>query len=611
MCGIVGLAGPPIQSAAPLGPALHLLRRRGPDSEGRWASPGIALGHRRLSVLDTSRAADQPMIDPLGRGVLVYNGELYNDADLRRDLASHGWSFRTRSDTETILGALIQWGPRALARLRGMFALAFFDPSTHTLLLARDPVGIKPLYWAQSHDALAFASEPPALLSLGLIEPRPDPITVSAYLTTIRTTLGERTLYEGVRTLQPGHYLTLDIRDPCATGRTASVGAAPLGAALADHEVPGATRELIRRSVLAHLRSDVPTCSLLSGGLDSTIVCSIASEATGTLRTYAAGAHSDATDTDLCFAARLARARGWEHREAIVTPGGFAERWPAMIASLGVPLSTPNEVAINAVARLLRSEGHIVALSGEGADELFAGYEAPMRAAAAFFESGGTDAGAFLLAEAAWIPTSAKADVLLPEALRAAETDTALTMHYQALFADARSQNSDPLQATLRVVQQTNLTGLLQRLDTAMMLEGVEGRTPFADVEVAAFANALPLREKFDPRVAGPAASKIALRRAFADVVPSEILSRPKSSFPLPFQQWMTPLAATLRTSDFMRTWFTRAAVETVAAHPAELWRLAWPMLNLALWAESSLRTPHAPRTPHSLSDLAPAAQPA
>lgn len=607
MCGIVGLAGPAIQSAAPLSPALHLLRRRGPDSEGRWASPGLALGHRRLSVLDTSRAADQPMIDPLGRGVLVYNGELYNDADLRHDLASHGWSFRTRSDTETILGALIQWGPRALTRLRGMFALAFFDPHAHTLLLARDPLGIKPLYWAESQGVLAFASEPPALLSLGLIDPRPDPVSVSAYLTTIRTTLGERTLYEGVRTLRPGHILTLDVRDPRATSRTARFDAAPLGAAPADHEVPGATRELIRRSVLAHLRSDVPTCSLLSGGLDSTIVCSVASETTGTLRTYAAGARSDATDTDLCFAAGLARARGWEHREAFVTAESFAERWPAMIASLGVPLSTPNEVAINAVARLLRSEGHIVALSGEGADELFAGYEAPMRSAAEFFDSGGTDPAAFLLAEAAWIPTSAKPDVLLPESLRAASADAALTSHHQALFADAQRQGPDPLQATLRVVQQTNLTGLLQRLDTAMMLEGVEGRTPFADVEVAAFANALPLREKFDPRVAGPAASKIALRRAFADVVPPQIMSRPKSSFPLPFQQWMAPLAPTLRSSDFMRTWFTRAAIETVAAHPADLWRLAWPMLNLALWAESSLRTP---RTPHSLSDLAPAAQP-
>lgn len=606
MCGIVGLAGPAIQSAAPLGPALHLLRRRGPDAEGRWASPGVALGHRRLSVLDTSRAADQPMVDPLGRGVLVYNGELYNDADIRHDLASHGWSFRTRADTETILGALIQWGPRALTRLRGMFALAFFDPLTHALLLARDPLGIKPVYWAESRGVLAFASEPPALLSLGLLDPRPDPVTISAYLTTIRTTLGERTLYEEVRTLQPGHSLTLDVRDPRATSRVSRFGSAAAGAAPADQDLPGATRELVRRSVLAHLRSDVPTCSLLSGGLDSTIVCSVASEATGTLRTYAAGARSDSTDTDLSFAATLARARGWEHREAILTAECFAERWPAMIADLGVPLSTPNEVAINAVAKLLRAEAHIVALSGEGADELFAGYEAPMRSAAAFFDSGGTDAGSFLLAEAAWIPPSAKPDVLLPAALRAASADAALSSHYQALFADAQSLDSDPLQATLRVVQQTNLTGLLQRLDTAMMLEGVEGRTPFADAEVAAFANALPLREKFDPRVPGPAASKIALRRAFADVVPAEIMSRPKSSFPLPFQQWMAPLAPTLRTSDFMRNWFTPAAIETVAAHAGDLWRLAWPMINLALWAETSLRTP---RTPHSLSDLAPAAQ--
>lgn len=604
MCGIVGLAGPAIQSATALAPALRLLRRRGPDSEGRWAAPGVALGHRRLAVLDISHAADQPMTDPLGRGVLVYNGELYNDSDLRRDLAAHGWSFRTRSDTETILAALIHWGPRALSRMRGMFALAFFDPATQTLLLARDPLGMKPLYWAESEGVLAFASEPPALLSLGLLEPRPDPVTVSAYLTTIRTTLGERTLFEGIRTLLPGYWLSLDVRDPRATRRTGRFTPDVSGATPREQDIPGATRECVRRSILAHLRSDVPTCSLLSGGLDSTIVCSVAAEAAGTLRTYAAGAASDATDSDLSFAAGLARARGWTHHEAIVTRETFAERWPAMIADMGVPLSTPNEVAINAVARLLRAEGHIVALSGEGADELFAGYEAPMRSAAAYFESGGADAAAFLLAEAAWVPTAAKPEVLLPEALAATHSDASLTSHYRGLFAEAIGEDADPLQATLRVVQRTNLTGLLQRLDTAMMLAGVEGRTPFADVEVVALANALPLRAKFDARVSGPAGSKIALRRAFADVVPPQIMSRPKSSFPLPFQEWMAPLAPALRTSEFVRSWFSRAAIETVAAHPAELWRLAWPMLNLALWAESSLRTPR------TISDLTPAAQP-
>ncbi|MCE7974619.1 MAG: asparagine synthase (glutamine-hydrolyzing) [Leptolyngbya sp. PLA1] len=603
MCGIVGLVGPAIQSAATLGPALHLLRRRGPDSEGRWSTPGIALGHRRLAVIDRSHAADQPMVDPLGRGVLVYNGELYNDPDLRRDLGAHGWSFRTRSDTETILAALIQWGPHALARMRGMFSLAFFDPATHTLLLARDPLGIKPLYWTHADDRLAFASELPALLSLGLVRPRPDPVTVSAYLTTIRTTLDQRTLYDGVRTLLPGHWLSLDVRNPSETRQVRRFHTPAAASPPDPTEIPAATRECVRRSILAHLRSDVPTCSLLSGGLDSTIVCSVAAEAAADLRTYAAGARGEAADTDLSFAARLAASRGWTHHEAIVTPEGFAERWPAMVADLGVPLSTPNEVAINAVARLLRSEGCIVALSGEGADELFAGYEAPMRSAAAYFESGGTDAPAFLLAEAAWVPTAVKPEVLLPDALSDAHADAELIAHYRELFALASRQDSDPLQATLRVVQQTNLTGLLQRLDTAMMLEGVEGRTPFADVHVAAFANALPLRSKFDPRVAGPAGSKIALRQAFADAVPPEILSRPKSSFPLPFQQWMAPLAPSLRSSDFIRSWFSRAAIETVAAHPAQLWRLAWPMLNLALWAETSLRTPHA------LSDLSPAAQ--
>lgn len=615
MCGILGIAcalgGRIGLTDAQVVRLRDTMSHRGPDASGLWRSEQrhVALAHRRLAVIepDPPEHGAQPMTTEDGRFVLVYNGELYNDGALRRELARCGTVFRTRCDTETVLRALAAWGADALARLRGMFALALFDSAEHRLLLARDPLGIKPLYLHVGRGdggPVVFASEIAAILAHPAVRAEPDWAAVSAYLTTIRTTLGERTLFDGVQTVRPGEAVTIDL----AHGPVASVRRAAFwrSAPVRGHgemdacEAASLVRSAVRESVGAHLRSDVPVCSLLSGGLDSTIIAALAaaSEPPGGLRTYAAGHDDGAPDADLACARRAAAELGTAHTEALITRDLFLERWPEMVGRLGVPLSTPNEVAINEVARRLRADGRVVALSGEGADELFAGYDAIVSAAMQF-ESAHAAAlradpanarvhRAMLHVNAgAWTPPEHKADVLAPWAWNAGGRDEGWTRELARELGDLQEQagpNATPADVHLRFVRRINLAGLLQRLDTAAMLERVEGRTPLADVRIAELAESLPIACKFVP--GQPPLTKRALREAFAGDLPPWVVARPKASFPLPFQSWLDGAADALRVSALAAEAFAPGAVAAVLRDPGALWRLAWPMINLALWGE-------------------------
>lgn len=638
MCGIAGFIAPLHHRPTPTQGTLARLRdamaHRGPDGSGLWESPQhhVQLAHRRLAVLDPTPAGAQPFTLSQNNkllGVLAYNGELYNDLDLRDRLSrEHATRFHTHCDTETLAATLDHYGPRALPMLRGMFAFAWYDATRETLLLARDPLGIKPLYWWRSpsatHPELAFASELRPLLLHPSISSQPDLVTVSSYLTTIRTTLATRTLYKDIRTLEPGDWIEFDLRDAAireTRGRT-SVRGSDSGLATRDsckdasngnHESSVSSHEsrvtshesrvtsrsprlrtILSDSISRHLRADVPMCSLLSGGLDSTMLAAVAVHHTSVLHTYCSGtpASADAPPGDLEFARSAAATLGTRHTEAPISRNLFLERWHSLVASARVPLSTPNEVAINEVARVLRSQGHVVALSGEGADELFAGYEAPMHSAAAFVaqhpNASARDSALFQLADAAWAPLESKPALFNPEVWRAIEHDSALIDSYTDTFAALHAERDDePLQAHLRFSRRINLAGLLLRLDSATMRESVEGRTPFADVAVADFAESLPMHDKFSPASPATAArTKIALRQAFAPDIPPAILHRPKASFPLPFADWIDAMVPTLLSSTFARDLFTPAALHHVAAQPTQLWRLAWPMINLAMWRE-------------------------
>lgn len=634
MCGILGIAT--TRGAAPsldddaVARLRDLMTHRGPDDAGLWRLENVVLAHRRLAVIDTSPAGRQPMVTPDGRAALVYNGELYNHDEIRDALARAGRPCATRCDAEAVLLALDLWGEDALARFRGMYALGFYDARRRSLLLARDPLGIKPLYWAlveaAGHAEVVFASQIPPILAHPRVRARPDLACVSAYLSTIRVTLARRTLFAGVSTLLPGESIRVDLagdRPVLRHERPSPAPARPATAAdsSAPTPVPGlgtaphaAVRAAVADSVERHLRADVPACCLLSGGLDSSIVAALAARRLPSLHTYCAGTPAPGAEPDdLSFARLVASHVGARHAEAPVSRDAFAQRWPRMIADLGVPLSTPNEVAIFEVARRLRADGMVVALTGEGADELFAGYELPMLAALRFESDPARSAlpdGAraraasrFQVDSNAWVPVDAKPSILAEWAGRASERDAHLLAAYEEEFSLALHEPSagcladSPLErslrAHLRFHRRINLAGLLLRLDSATMLASVEGRTPLADEHVRRCADALPMRALFRPAVppsglASPAAAatKVALREAFADDLPPGVLARPKASFPLPFQPWLADHAVALRRSAFARELFTPAAIDAVAARPADLWPLAWPMINVALWGE-------------------------
>lgn len=604
MCGIAGMATPLGSRPSPTQGTLARMRdamaHRGPDGAGEWESQAghVRLAHRRLAVIDPSPAGAQPFVlERHGRmlGVLVYNGELYNDRDLRETLVrEHGAQFETHCDTETLAVILELVGTRALSMLRGMYAFSWYDAERETLLLARDPLGIKPLYWwkspSASHREIAFASEIRPLLMHPGISSHPDLVTVSSYLTTIRTTLGARTMYRDIRTLEPGDWIEFDLREASLGERRGLTRVGNCISSGVSHQAD--VRAVLTESITRHLRSDVPMCSLLSGGLDSTILAAVSRRQVSDLQTYCSGAigTTEIAKGDLEYAREAAISLGTRHTEAPVSRDLFLERWKLLIDAARVPLSTPNEVAINEVARVLRSQGCVVTLSGEGADELFAGYEAPMNSAASFVtrqpDASPRESALFQLADAAWAPLESKLALLNPDVWRAIDHDHALIESYTESFAAVQAERDDgALQAQLRFARRINLAGLLLRLDSATMRESVEGRTPFADPVVADLAESLPMHEKFVPATATePAQTKITLRSSFSDIVPPSILHRPKASFPLPFAEWIEAMTPSLHTSALARELFTPAALHHVAHQPKRLWRLAWPMINLAMW---------------------------
>lgn len=629
MCGIVGVATTHGRLRAATDAVVRRmrdrLRHRGPDGCGLYCEPHVAIGHRLLAIRDPGRIV-QPfeVAAPDGDTALVvaYNGELYDTEALRRDLAGDGWHPQTACDTELVGRALALYGADALSRFRGMFAIAALDRRRHRLLLARDPFGMKPLFYAvvPAGDGfeIVFGSEPIALLDHPLVRIEPDWAVVSAYLTTIRTTLGDRTLFADIRTVRPGEVVQFDLRSDAPRPECRRWYREPAAGAGADafESAASTVRSVVSGSVAVHLVSDRPLAALLSGGLDSTIVAACAGRLHPGLSTWVTGAGTIPAagcraedDGDPAWAAIAADAIGTRHTAVPISAARFAEVWPWMVSELGVPLGTPNETAIYHVASALAPHATVV-LSGEGADEFFAGYTTPQAAWAGFLDSAPPGvitrdrAAGALIDLVSWISRDEKAGVLRPDVALAGDSDAHLDAWAAGVFDDA----GDPgrMETYLRVQRAFTLPGLLARLDSATMLASVEGRTPFADGAVAACAAALPAHMLFGAAESGPPVGahqsmsgatttallearvqslvgKRVLREAFRHDVPGAILGRPKASFPIPFATWMAPLADAVDSGPAVEI-LTPQVRELVRTNHAHAWRFAWPVINLSLW---------------------------
>lgn len=638
MCGIAGIIGRLDETnRAALKRMSDAMVHRGPDASGAWTSApdpggwGALLAHRRLSILDLSPSGAQPMVDPVTGSVVVLNGEIYNYRDLRSRLAAEGQSFRSTGDTAVMLRALGLHGSDAVAWLRGMFAFACWDPARRRLLLARDPLGIKPLYVARSGDpaagwALAFASEVRALLASGLLAtPRLDPGAVASVVWN-GFVVGPQTAVEGVELLGPGRMVEFDDRGREALSRDYwTLPGRPRDETMDEETLAGVLEEGLR----LHLASDVPLAVFLSGGVDSSAVANLAQRASeAPIHTFTL-AFEDQELNEGPFARRIAGAIGTRHQEVVLTEGEFVGHLEAALDSLDQP--TFDGLNSYYMSRAIRSAGFTVALVGTGGDELFGGYPSfryvprlhrlsrPLRwlprslpAAAARLATTGLrrSAGAippqtrwaklpdmvgrsddllalYQLAYALFLPEFQR-ELLAPGLVDTLVDGLPPSMRAR-LLAETRSRA--PLSA-LSVMEQRLFLGerLLRDNDAASMAASIEQRLPLVDQVLLEAVDRLPEAARYRP-----VGKKAVLRRIGLRGLDPAIFDRPKSGFVLPFDRWIRRglrdvIDRTLRDPQAVRpVGLDPAAVERLwraflDGAPGMYWSRVWAVYALIRW---------------------------
>jgi len=621
MCGIAGIYH--LETAKPVDPLrvermCDAIAHRGPDGQGVWTAPGVALGHRRLSIIDVA-GSPQPMAAPDGRAMLVFNGEIYNFRELRAELKARGCQFRTDGDSEVILAAWQTWGPQCVTRLHGMFAFAIYDLDARTLFLARDRLGVKPLFLAPLSDgSIAFGSELKALLAHPLLRRELDPLAIEDYLAWGYVP-DHRSMLKGVIKLPAGHSLLLRHGAPLpAPTRWWDVSFAERRkGSVADLEAE--LLHLLRDAVTSRMVSDVPLGAFLSGGVDSSSVVALMAEASGSaVKTCSIGFDVAALD-ESSYAERVAERLATDHRGRTVSPDDFAVI-DQLAAMFDEPFADGSALPTWRVCQLAR-ETVTVALSGDGADEAFAGYRRhtfqhredqvravlpralrepvfgglgaiypkadwaprPLRAKATLLALAGDSADGYARAVSAISPELR--DTLYSDAFRKLRGDYRAEMPFTALMRDA------PGRSGLDRAQYADLMfwlpgDILTKVDRTSMAVSLEAREPLLDHRLIEFAATLP--EAMRVR---RGQGKWLMKRAMRRYLPDDILYRPKQGFVTPIAQWLRgPLAAAARqipvNATLARTgWFdTRRLEAMVEAHIAGVSdnsRLLWQLLML------------------------------
>jgi asparagine synthase (glutamine-hydrolysing) len=582
MCGIAGIIGRlDDYNCAALQRMNDAMVHRGPDGSGTWVSApdsrgwGALLTHRRLAILDLSPAGAQPMIDPVTGHVITFNGEIFNYVDLRRRLVAEGQELQSSGDTAVMLRALGLYGPAAVSWLRGMFVFASWDPDNRRLLLARDPLGIKPLYLARSSDpdagwSIAFASELRALLASGLLgNPRLDPQAVASTVWN-GFVAGPATAVKGVELLWPGRVLEFDGagRELRAEDFWTIPDRSP-DPVMQEDELAAILEEAVR----LHLASDVPLAILLSSGVDSSVVANLAQRvAQSPIHTFTL-AFEEQELNEGPIAKQIAAAIGTEHHEVVLTEAGFVGNLEAALDSLDQP--TFDGLNAYYISRAIRAAGFTVALSGTGGDELFGGYtsyrDLPVlhgwSRRASYVPSGLKTAAATL---ATW-PLRRSGGAMppqtrwakLPDMVR--HGDDLLTLyqlayalflpHFQQelLAPDFAEFSADGLSAAMRaritaesrdraplsaisVMEQRLFLGerLLRDNDVASMAASLEQRVPLVDQVLFESVDRLPEQARYQPL-----GQKAMLRRIGLRGLDPALFERPKSGFVLPFDCWI------------------------------------------------------------------------
>ena len=618
MCGICGwVGGSPEESGAQLVRAMaDAIAHRGPEGDGAHpVGPDGALGwlgHRRLRILDVSEAAHQPMVGDGGHA-LVFNGEVYNFADLRRELAGRGHRFRSTGDTEVVLRAFEEWGTDAVSRLDGMFALAFWDPQRRTLLLARDRTGKKPLFYTVDRvGRLTFGSEVKALAVCPWIELQPDWPQLASFLT-FGYVPHPATAYAGIRQVEPGTIIEFDAA--AGTSRERRYWSPlPGGPGLApDADTLAEVRELLGVAVRRRMVSDVPIGALLSGGIDSSIVTALMTTHSEDVRTFAVGFPDESSFDERRHARAVAAHLGTNHTEFAVRADAVA-LLDRLVWLHDGPFADSSAVPTYLVCAAARTHVTVV-LTGDGGDEVFAGYQRFAAAALSRLLTAPVAAG--LRSALPLLPTGGSyhdprkrlsrfvgpSDRPLEEryldwvrvfgrATIASLTgsDNAGEESFVRAHDEARAAGLGPIDALVHANFCTYLPGDLSvKIDRASRGSSLEARAPFLDTALVELLARVPARHKV-----GFSRPKPLLRRAFGDLLPAEVWRRPKHGFGVPMDRWFRGelgtlyadevlagsgrLATALDAGELRRLWLDHR--EGRADHGPRLWTL----LTLERW---------------------------
>jgi asparagine synthase (glutamine-hydrolysing) len=625
MCGINGIA---FSSQSRRRVDANMLKRmrdvithRGPDDEGIYIDERVGLGHRRLSIVDVA-SGHQPMTNEDDSLYITYNGEVYNHADYRDDLEARGHVYRTHCDTETILHLYEEYGNSCVEHLRGMFAFAIWDRKKRELFIARDRLGVKPLYYVQTQDgSLYFASEIKALLEARAVKPELNFATFSDYLAN-HATSGEETLFVGVKRLMPGHTLTwrdgeikikkywdVSFAKIRQTGRS-------------DRDYIAEWSELFRKSVQLRLMADVPLGMFLSGGIDSSAIAAVMSTLVDEpIKTFSV-AFVEREANELEYARLVANAFKTDHHEVVISPEQFFAALPDLVWHEDEPLAHPSSVALFFVSELASQHVKVV-LTGEGSDELMAGYARYRKTILNL--ALGQRYQRFIPAGVRGLirnQISGMSASRLQAKLR--RTFLSLSPDIESIYFDnfavfPRSDQEqlltretvdriggiDPYAGVRRVLSETDAESLLDRLlyadiktylhellmkqDQMSMAASLESRVPFLDHKLVEFTSSLPERLKLHRWT-----TKHVLRESMKGVLPEQILTRPKMGFPVPVGAWFRGpyahmldeyvLSSRARERNIFNPETVRSLVNQhqrgVTNHSERLWSL----VNLEMW---------------------------
>lgn len=523
MCGICGelrLDGQQPDLGL-LNKMLDKIARRGPDHSGSYSDGPLALGHRRLSVIDLSERANQPMIDPDLGLAMVFNGAIYNYPELRRELQDKGYQFFSSGDSEVIIKAFHAWGEQCLERLQGMFAFAIWDLRKKQLFLARDRLGIKPLYFSQAHSVFRFASNSQALLSAHDTDTSIDPVALHHQLTLHAVIPAPRTILNGVRKLEPGCSMMINLRGEVQQRRYWSLSAQRPAQVRSEGEWIESIHDALRLAVKRRMDiADVPVGVLLSGGLDSSLLVALLAEAGAhDLRTFSIGFEDIGSEvgSEFEYSDMVAEHYGTRHQKYHVANSTVLPRLPEAVECMAEPMVGQDAVAFYLLSEQVSQDVSVVQ-SGQGADELFAGYF--------------------------WYPqmqaaSGSNLDRFREHYFDRPHSELLETICRQYQGKDYTSElvaeqlNSPGADEFLDQVLRFDVTQLIvddpvKRVDNMTMAWGLEARVPFLDHDLVELAMQLPPQMKLKSQGKHP------LKEIARAVLPREVIDRPKGYFPMP-----------------------------------------------------------------------------